>query len=318
MPKTEHTTFLLTTHQDQLPPSAALPFPSAKAVADAADKSRVLALAQSLGVPIPRTVVCASVEEARARASEIGFPVVIKATRSRVWTGTKWLSTTVRYAPDAETLTAHLEAIPPQVYPILLQERIEGPGVGVFICCDEQGLIATFAHRRIREKPPSGGVSVLCESTKADPVAVEHAHKLLRALDWRGVAMVEFKRDMRDGTLRLMEINGRFWGSLQLAIDAGVDFPSLLIEMSQGRRSPPPKYEEGVRTRWLLGDLDSLIGVLFKSRARLNLPPSHPGRLRSLASFLNFWNGRTRLELERRDDMGPAVLQAKRWLRGQN
>jgi predicted ATP-grasp superfamily ATP-dependent carboligase len=82
-------------------------------------------------------------------------------------------------------------------------------------------LRAAFAHRRLREKPPSGGVSVLSESIALDPQVLEQAERILEALKWHGVAMVEFKRDARDGVAKL-GINGRFWGSLQLSVDAGV------------------------------------------------------------------------------------------------
>ena len=82
---------------------------------------------------------------------------------------------------------------------------------------------AVFAHRRLREKPPSGGVSVYRESVAPDPSLVARAAALLAGLGWRGVAMVEMKTDARTGTPYLMEVNGRFWGSLQLAVDAGVD-----------------------------------------------------------------------------------------------
>ena len=314
IPMAEVSTLLLTTHQDQLPPNVILPFPAAAAVAAAADKSQVLRIASELGVPIPATIVCNNAAEALAQVERIGFPVVMKATRSRVWSGTQWLSTSVRYAPDRSSFETHIAQISPLIYPLLLQERIQGPGVGVFLCHDDSGMVASFAHRRIREKPPSGGVSVLSESTLPDPTALEHANRLLHALQWRGVAMVEFKRDSRDGSLKLMEINGRFWGSLQLAIDAGVDFPGLLVEIAQGRRPAAPQYRVGVRTRWLLGDLDALLAILLRSRSFLNLPATHPGKLRSALSFLNFWPGRTRLELERLSDPRPALLEMKRWL----
>ena len=69
----------------------------------------------------------------------------------------------------------------------------------VFVLCEHGRVRAAFAHRRLREKPPSGGVSVLSESTLPDPVAVEYADRLLRSLKWRGVAMVT--KDVADREL---------------------------------------------------------------------------------------------------------------------
>lgn len=315
MPMTEISTLLLTEHASALPRHCSLPFPDQAAVSAAANKCEVLRLAAELDVPTPRSIEVGSVADGLRAAAEIGLPLVLKSGRSRIWNGQRWISTSVAYASTTDELQARLSAIPAEAFPVLAQERIEGPGVGVFVCCDELGVIASFAHRRIREKPPSGGQSVLSESTDVDPVALEHASRLLKALRWRGVAMVEFKRDSRDGSLRLMEINGRFWGSLQLAIDAGVDFPNLLVAMVSGDRpTTPPPYRRGVRLRWLWGDFDSLLAVLTKSRQRLNLPPSHPGRLRALASFLSPWRRGVRYELERFDDPRPAWLELKRRL----
>jgi predicted ATP-grasp superfamily ATP-dependent carboligase len=308
LPMTEVTTLLVTANQERI--SGRIPFPDAETVRQASDKAHVMQLAQRLGVPIPHTVIATSAAQGIADAHALPFPIVVKPSRSRVRTDDGWISTGVAYAPDASTLRALLEELPPAVYPVLLQERIQGPGVGVFAAIDRGKTLALFAHRRLREKPPSGGVSVLCESAAVNPVAAAHATKLLTELGWRGVAMVEFKQDNRDGSLRLMEINGRFWGSLQLAVGAGVDFPGIAAALAVGEELPAPApYRIGVRSRWLAGDLDGLLLQLFRSRAQLNLPASHPGRWSALAAFLNPFGPMTRFELERPTDFGPARLE---------
>jgi hypothetical protein len=140
---------------------------------------------------------------------------------------------------------------------------------------------------------------------------------LLSHLGWRGVAMVEFKRDDRDGSLRLMEINGRFWGSLQLAIDAGVDFPAMLVDTAGATRpAPVTSYRIGVRSRWFWGDVDSLLTVLLRSRASLNLPPDHPGRWQTLWRFLKPGGREQRDEILRLNDPRPWFLETRRWFVG--
>lgn len=315
LPMTEVTTSLLT-EAGVLPAGTAVPFPDSTVVKRAADKGAVLQLAQELGVPIPRTIVLASPSDLAQGDLDLGYPIVIKPTRSRIRTASSLLSTGVTYAVDREDLDRRIAALPPAVFPVLLQERVEGPGVGLFACYDDGRAVALFAHRRLREKPPSGGVSVLSESAPLNPVAVDYADRLLRALNWKGVAMVEFKQDRLSGELRLMEINGRFWGSLQLAVDAGVDFPAIAAALAAGAKpAAVPEFRVGVRTRWFWGDVDSCWMVLSRSRARLDLPPHHPGRAGVLWEFIKSWGPGVHDEIFRFDDPKPWWLETRRRLR---
>ena len=84
---------------------------------------------------------------------------------------------------------------------------------------------ARFAHRRIHEVPHTGGVSSFRESVRLPDIEA-HALSVLRRIGWNGVAMLEYRRDARTGDFRLLELNARFWGSLHLALAAGVDFPA--------------------------------------------------------------------------------------------
>ena len=173
---------------------------------------------------------------------------------------------------------------------MLVQQRITGPGLGVFLLAWDGRTLAAFAHRRIREKPPTGGVSVYRESVAVAPELREYSERLLERFHWRGVAMVEFKQDAATGTPYLMEINGRFWGSLQLAIDAGVDFPEMLLGVTMGEaREPMRGFTEGVRCRWLWGDVDHLLWILRTPRAVRAAHPDLPGRLGALGRFLVPW-----------------------------
>ena len=317
LPMTEISTLLLTRNTDRFPQECKVPFPAHESVQRASNKVEVLEAARGIGVPVPASRVVLSAATALDDISGLRYPIVIKPACSRVLTDEGWIANSVGYAADANMLRRKLAELPAVSYPVLLQERIHGAGVGMFMLFDHGRLVAHFAHHRLREKPPSGGVSVLCESSAAEPAAAKQAESLLRSLDWHGPAMVEFKRDDRDGSLRLMEINARFWGSLQLAIDAGVDFPALLVDIAMGSApAKPPEYRAGVRSRWLAGDLDSLLLVILKSRRQLNLPTSHPGRLRSLVNFIRTGGPDVHLELERWDDPGPAVLEWRRRVLG--
>ncbi len=120
--------------------------------------------------------------------------------------------------------------------------------------------------------------------------------------------MVEFKHDARDGTPKLLEINGRFWGSLQLAVDAGIDFPYLLYRLAvDGDVEPAFSYETGVRLRWWFGDLDWLL-------LRLRAGGPVGGRLKAIREFLSPSSNRTRSEVFRWDDRGPAFEELSQYV----
>lgn len=120
--------------------------------------------------------------------------------------------------------------------------------------------------------------------------------------------MAEFRRDARDGVSKLLEINGRFWGSLQLAVDAGVDFPYLLYRLAiDGDVEPVLTYDVGVRLRWWLGDLDWL---LLRLRERGGIP----GRIGAILEFLRPAGKLARAEVFRQDDPRPAVVELSQYL----
>jgi predicted ATP-grasp superfamily ATP-dependent carboligase len=315
LPMTEVTTLLLTRARAQLPSGCVLPFADEATLQRASDKTAMMELADSLGVPTPASVTLTSAADLDG-ARMLPYPVVVKPGRSRVRTPTGWLSTGVTYANDETALRRRLAELPAETYPVMLQERIQGPGEGFFALYAHGRLVASFAHRRLREKPPSGGVSVLRESAEIAPDTLRHGTALLDALQWHGVAMVEFKRDAASGRPYLMEINARFWGSLQLAIDAGVDFPLLLARIAAGETPAAVSHKVGVRSRWLLGDLDVLIQVLTRPRAALNLPAGFPSRGRYLLEFLRFWRQDQKDEIWRSDDRRPGWFELRKWLRG--
>jgi len=221
----------------------------------------------------------------------------------------------VRHVANADALRAVLPELSDAAYPLLLQQRIVGPGIGIFLLIWNGQLLATFAHRRLREKPHSGGVSVYSESVMADADLVERSRTLLEHMRWCGVAMVEFKRDASTGTPYLMEVNGRFWGSLQLAIDAGVDFPALLVAAASGEAvSAPAEYRIGSRMRWWWGDVDHLLLRWRKDASVLALPAGAPSRWRATLDFLTFWRAHDRNEVFRLKDPRPFFRETIEWL----
>jgi len=297
---------------------ACVPFAASERFRRICDKETVLEAAARLGIATPRQRIVASpADRAQLDREPIRFPLVVKPARSLSDGNGARIKASVTHVADRAALDAALASYHPESYPLLLQQRIDGPGVGVFLLLWQGEVLATFAHRRIREKPPGGGVSVYCESVRQSAEVVERSVKLLQEFGWQGVAMVEYKLDQHDGTPYLMEVNGRFWGSLQLAIDAGVDFPALLVAAALGRRvEPVVDYRLGVRSRWWWGDVDHLATRLRHSDAQLALSGDTPSRWRAVADFLKFWRAGDRNDVFRLSDPLPFARETLNWLLG--
>ncbi len=297
-----------------------IPMGGYEAYEKATDKATLFRLAKELDIPIPDTLFSDEYSgpiSLVSKASVLGFPLVIKPSRSRFRLSSRWVSASVQYATDEQELRSIIGQEKFSLQPFLLQEKVEGPGVGIFLLVNEGESVAHFAHRRIREKPPSGGVSVLCESIAPPEKALQAAKKLMKHIGWTGPAMVEFKWDKRINEPKLMEVNARFWGSLELAISAGVDFPYLLYRMATGARVDPPKtYRIGLRSRWELGDLDHLLIRLRHKDRDLTLPEDAPSRSTVLFHFIrDFFHPSVRHEVFRPDDPRPFFFVLKQYLR---
>lgn len=292
-----------------------VPFPDLAKFAAISDKARVLEAAPKVGIAVPGQVVLRYPGDVAGRALEsLGYPLVIKPSRSVSQEGNHRIKLSVVHVATEADLAPALGALPPSAYPLLLQQRVVGPGIGIFLLVWEGRILAQFSHRRLREKPPSGGVSVYRESIPAEPVLVERSKALLDQFDWHGVAMIEFKVDEVTGTPFLMEINGRFWGSLQLAVDSGVDFPVLLAEAAGGRTpAPVTTYKVGIRSRWWWGDVDHLLTRTRRSSRALGLAPSAPGRLRTALEFLKIWQPGDKNEVFRWADPAPFFRETLQW-----
>ncbi|MBI3355036.1 MAG: ATP-grasp domain-containing protein [Nitrospirae bacterium] len=266
------------------------PFPDYNTILKASDKKEVLKAAIDIGIPVPETVFIDDIAELEDKTAGITFPVVIKP---RVSSG----SYGIRYVNNMkELITAYKEVH--EKYPLpLIQEYIPqgGDAFGVSALFDRNiEPKAVFVHKRLREYPITGGPSTLRESVVNDEVQ-ELGIKLLKALKWYGVAMVEFKIDPRDNRPKLMEINPRFWGSLSLSVYAGVDFPYLLYKMAMGEAfKPVTTYKTGLRSRYLLpGDIMHFF--------------SNPERFKMRPGFFNFFDKKTRDDIISIKDPLPTI-----------
>jgi len=299
--------------RDRLAP-AVVPFPDLETFQAISDKQRLLKEASALGIAIPEQTVIAEREMVGSLdATALHYPIVIKPARSVGEHGGARAKLGVAHAASAKELETKLAALPAAAFPVLLQQRVVGPGTGIFLLLWGGEQRAQFAHRRLCEKPPSGGVSVYRESIAIDEELRDRSRELLERFGWRGVAMVEYKRDLVTGQPYLMEVNGRFWGSLQLAIDAGVDFPLLLAASALGDRiTPVTSYRLGVRSRWWWGQVDHLIG---RARRKGTIPPGTRSAVRAIGDLiLGPFRTRNYEEVLWLSDPRPFVRETIRWI----
>ena len=259
----------------------ALPLGSEAALDIAVSKVRTLALAQSLGIAVPRSVTVTDLAEVPAALSEVGLPAVVKPAQS--WVERDGVG--VRLGPSVPLTAAATHAAVALILKlggqVVLQQWLPGRREAVSVLYAQERFWARFAQASYREFPPLGGVSVLCESIPLLPDIVEPSERLIRAVGLEGCSMVEFRRDAA-GKPVLMEINPRIGGSVALAINAGVDFPRLVYAWALGEPlTEVTGYRAGKRLRWVAGDVWNLKWAFDAQRE-----PDAPPPWRAVSTFL--------------------------------
>lgn len=309
IPVTDNVLLPLASARSRFPAACRLALPDERGLVATHDKAGTLALARELGVPIPRTHVVDDADAALEAARDLGWPVVVKPAVSRSYRpGLPIESFAVRYAATPAELVALVADLEGRTS-VLVQEYVHGEAHGVELLMDRGRPLAAFQHRRLREIPTTGGASSFRESVALDPTLLEQATRLLAALTWTGLAMVEFKLTT-DGP-RLMEVNGRVWGSLPLAVKSGMDFPAklaaLLCDGPDRPQDLDTKYLVGVRSRNL--ELDVVwLGSVLAGRSRhpfLATPP----RRQALSALAGLFDRRSHFDILSAEDPAPGLAE---------
>lgn len=221
------------------------------------DKDRTLALAGRLGIAQPATIRLSGTDDLPAAVAELGFPFVLKPTVS--WPTGGRLGAGERLSPvdviNNEEATDVVKRFLDAGSGVLAQEWVPGRREGVTLFIKDDEVLAACGHIAHRTNPPLGGASVVRESIKAPDDTLDAAVRLAREIGLQGTCEVEFRRDANNRPL-LMEINARLAGTIENAVQAGVDFPLMIWRSIVGLDlAPVTTYRCGVRTRWLYGDL---------------------------------------------------------------
>ncbi len=219
------------------------------------DKAATFSLAERIGVSTPQSLYISSIDELPALLPQLRFPVVVKPSHSVSGGAAGYSKRNVSYAIDEAELILQCKACL-RHSSVILQSYFRGLGAGVELIAKQGEILYAFQHLRLHEVPLTGGGSSFRMSTELEPRLLDAATRLIREIRWTGVAMVEFKWNPATKEYCLMEINGRFWGSLPLAMAAGADFPAMQAELSlTGELGTYPPYRRGVYCRNLPSDV---------------------------------------------------------------
>jgi len=272
------------------------------------DKGHTRAMAQACGVPLPPGRVLAAGDTAPQLVAEFGLPLFVKPRNSYLLRALE-SRRNVKACHSAQALQAALDVIEaPEEY--LVEARFNGIGVGVSVLAHEGVISQAFQHRRVRE-PVGGGGSSYRRSEALSPDLEAMTVALCQASRLEGVAMFEYKVDDASGRKALLEVNSRFWGSLPLAMAAGVDFPHLWFAQALG--APPAArvdYRVPCYARNLLNDLYATLGHI-ESRQREGVLVMAGEALRWLGSFGRLLIGIESLDTLPRDDPKPGWLEIR-------
>jgi len=177
--------------------------------------------------------------------NNVKFPAVVKSKSSYFLEDNKIIKGKLLIVNNDDELKNALKEVP---YPII-QEKVEGKGWGIEILFNKE-IILAFSHVRIREADPKGSYSSCAMSIPLNFEILREIENILKSLDYFGVGMVEMKGDY------FIEFNPRFWGSLSLAIECGLNFPLYLIKTYLGEKIEKNyNYKIGVISRWLYSEI---------------------------------------------------------------
>jgi predicted ATP-grasp superfamily ATP-dependent carboligase len=313
IPITDWTLQPLSDHRDRLAGITRIALPPHRAVLAAGDKYQTAELARSQGINIPRTWLVKCLGDLDA-ITDATFPLVVKDRFSVRWREGKAIMGSVAYAFSKDDLRRSVEKRLRSAGDVLVQEFVPGTGVGVSFFITPEEMFIPFQWERIREVDPRGSASSARKSITLDRHLLNLSYRLVHTMGFEGIAMVEYKRSSNGETV-LMEINGRPWGSIGLAIASGIDYPRYYIDWWLTRSLPPKTiaYETNVTCRRVVGELTHLMNV--RNGKPESWPTEYPNFWTTLAKIAVPWYPGMHYDDLWISDPRPTLAQIQNWFR---
>jgi len=233
---------LISKYKDILEKYTVVPIDDYEKILSVSNKWLLQSMAERINIKYPRTIHLSDIPyqgELSNIVKSVGFPLVLKG----IGDGTK---------PVFLSLYKELKVllISGNRREKILQEFIVGASVGYFVLSDKGIPLIEYMHRRVLESTPLGGASIKACSYY-DSRLLELGRKIVRYLNWTGVMMVECIRETETGEHYLIEINPKFWGSLELSYTAGVDFSKGLANFFLEGERPVYTPYKNICFSWL-------------------------------------------------------------------
>jgi predicted ATP-grasp superfamily ATP-dependent carboligase len=313
VPITDLTTTILLSESNTSEKLPQLATPSREAYFACSDKFLTYKKSKELDIATPQTWLCTSAADSLKIVEQ--YPLVVKDRFSIRYMEDELLSGEVNYALAPGQLQKlvgeHLIRFPD----LLVQGFATGTGTGLAFFCDGERAYSPFMWERLREKDPRGSGSSARRSIPLDEVLLGKCQELLTCVGFVGIAMIEFKAVEGGGEAVFMEVNARPWGSLQLAVHCGVDYPKMLVEWHLSGKRPPERrdYPVGLTCRWLKADLIHLENL--RQRRREPWPLPYPSFLTSILKVALPWYPGMHYDHLSLQDIKPGIVDLADWLK---
>jgi len=260
LPNNDELVMLLAKNRDALLEYFAIPVPSWPIVQKFYYKDKAYELAKKISIPVSKIYSGRTVDEILDQSPV--FPLVLKPrAKERYYPEAR--KKAVRVNTPIELRKEH-QIMASIIDPgeIVIQEFIPGGGKNLYSYAalyDGQKIVAGMAANRLRQHPREFGHATTYAISVEAPELKDLAERLLREIEFYGIAEVEFMRDEREGVFKFIEINGRIWGWHTLAKAAGVNLPYLLYRHLTGQEIIAPCPKEGVKWVRLITDVPTCI-----------------------------------------------------------
>lgn len=250
-------------HRDEFPVDLIIPYEGEEKLLLLANKAKSTEIARKAGVPVPE--VYKSIDEVKS------YPVVFKTVIGNSAKG-------VFFPKDREELVKLMDKHKDEE--TLLEEWIGGTDYSVD-CVRWDGFCKTSVYHALVTKTDGGGTTTQREIVYM-PQLEAAALKLMDAVDFYGVCGLDFRYDAENNKIAYIETNARFTGGLATPVAAGFDIPWIVYKLAtEGKYTEPINVRIGTRTKWILGDIITLVGRILKFKWNIS-------ELRRVFSFSGF------------------------------